>query len=103
PMWFPPVQDATPGKEYSTAISLRNNSDAPIKVDPPVVVDASDMTVRFDQTSPISLPPNDSVKIVAHVIPIRAVLLSTKVELDNSAKIDPNMKVQLTVNAVEKK
>ena len=102
PEVFPIINNAVVGRVDTTAITLVNKATMPIDVQAPMIVNAAEMAVTFDVKGSRTLAPGDSMKIVAHVKPLTASVVSADVTINTSSKTVPVVKVPLTVNATPK-
>jgi hypothetical protein len=102
PSFFPAIGIVEPGKEWTTSVELKNTGDDPITIQPPTIVDPAAMTVHFDFTTPQVIQPHDSLKLVAHAIPVAEGSSSTNVLIRSSSKKVPELHLNLTVNAAKK-
>ncbi|MDB5033844.1 MAG: hypothetical protein JWQ98_1085 [Chlorobi bacterium] len=99
PEMFPVINSAKAGREDTSAVLIKNLSNAPITVQPPEISNPGEMVVRFDMTSPKVLQPGDSMKIVAHVKPISSSVVSSEVTVNTTSTMVPVIKMNLTSNA----
>ncbi|HVZ41430.1 MAG TPA: DUF1573 domain-containing protein [Candidatus Kapabacteria bacterium] len=103
PDFFPVVDSAKPGVERATTITVRNIGDKPVKVDAPFMQNAPEMVVWFDQTAPKELAPGDSMKVTAHVKPIKAGTTSAEVIFNTDSKNSPILKAMITCTVREQR
>lgn len=97
PELFPMVSTTKPGEEGSTEVTLKNTSSTPITIQPPQFETPPPMIVKFDMTAPKELAPGDSLKVIAHVKPLKQEVQSATVTIPTSSKINP--KIQLTMTS----
>ncbi len=96
PEYFPPISNAKKGHEDSTAIELRNTSDAPITVQPPTLPNAAEMLVRFNMSQPLTLQPGEARRVVAYVKPIKDGTSSAEIIFQTDGKKQQEIKMNLT-------
>ena len=102
PETFRMVAEAKTGQEDTTSIQITNTGSEAVTLEPPTLPQAPEMLVRFDMNGPLQLAPGESVRVVAHVRPIKEGPSSTDVVFPTSSKIMPQLKVSLMVNATGK-
>lgn len=90
----PPVMVKKVGDEGTTSVVLRNTSDHPVNVEPPVL-SPSPVLVRFDMTGPKTLAPGDSMTLTLHVKVLKQEGGSAQFSLATSSQMVP--KIELTV------
>jgi Protein of unknown function (DUF1573) len=98
PDFFPVVDNGKTGVEDTTAVDIKNTGDAPVTIEPPTFPTAPEMVVRFDMTTPRTLAPGESTRVVAHVKPIKDGTATAQVVFRTSNKSMPELKVSLTAN-----
>lgn len=90
------------GEEYMTYVLLKNTSQQPITVNQPLIMEGVPAVIRFEPAADLTLAPGDTVRVVAHIKPLKEGPINTDVIVPNSSKSTPEMKIQLAMN-VEKK
>jgi hypothetical protein len=102
PEVFPIINGAVVGHEDTTAVSIINKSTEPIEIQAPLVSNPGQMAVTFNMNQARTLAPGDSMRIVAHVKPITASVVTADVTINTSSKTIPVVKVPITANASPK-
>jgi hypothetical protein len=105
PRMFPASLSGKPavvGEEYMTYVLLKNTSEQSITVNQPMIMEGVPAVIRFEPAADLTLAPGDTVRVVAHVKPLKEGPINTEVIIPNSSKSTPEMKIPLAMN-VEKK
>jgi hypothetical protein len=102
PEVFPIINSAVAGHEDTTAVTIINKSTGPIEIQAPLVSNPGQMAVTFNVNTARTLAPGDSVRIVAHVKPLTASVVTADVTINTSSKTVPVVKVPITANASPK-
>jgi hypothetical protein len=99
PNYFPPAQEVKVNKEFDTALQIKNSSDAPVTIQPPVATDNNTAIIRFDMKEPKQLQPGESEKIIAHVTPKQTGSINNIVLIKTSSKTTPQLTLPIYYNA----
>lgn len=91
------VDNVSPGEEGSGSILLRNVGKGAVTIEPPQEQDVALMTVRFDMLKPVTLNPNDSLRVTVFATPLNNGASTGHYVFKTNSKLTPQIKVPLSV------
>jgi hypothetical protein len=101
PIFFPMYGNIKAMEEYTTSISIRNQSDSAVVLQPPAMSDGSSVRVSFNILKPTLLKAGEKIDVNAHVVPLKVGYLSDHVIIRNSSHYTPELKISLYCRSVK--
>jgi archaellum component FlaF (FlaF/FlaG flagellin family) len=93
---FPIVTTTAVGETGTSEVTIRNTGTTPLTFEAPTMPTPPPMIVTFDMTAPQQVAPGDSIRIVAHVKPLKSETAMTTVVIKTSSKLVPELSLPLT-------
>ncbi len=93
---FPIVTTTTIGETGTAEVTIHNTGTTPLTFEAPTMPTPPPMIVSFDMTAPQQVPAGDSIRIVAHVKPLKSETATTTVLIKTSSKLVPELNLSLT-------